>query len=276
VGFLEPTASKKHKSDFSDLAGHVIVVGFGLNGKNLARVLNETAIKYVVIELNPETVKSESNKGERIIFGDCSKEEILNRAKIKSAKIVVFAISDVQTTRRSLLLAKRINPDIYTIVRTRYTSEINSLINLGADEVIPEEFETSLQIFSKVLRKFHIPLNVIMKQVSILRSESYSMMVKEDSPAHSLINLNEILAAGLTDTFYIDEANAFVGKSLIEINLRAATNATIIAIVREGNTITNPAGKEILQPHDTLVITGTHQSVDEAFNFLSGKKNQDS
>jgi CPA2 family monovalent cation:H+ antiporter-2 len=163
------------------------------------------------------------------------------------------------------------NPDIYAIVRTRYTSEIESLIALGADEVIPEEFETSLQIFSKVLRKFHIPLNVIMKQVSILRGESYSIMVKEESSAHVLINLNEILAAGLTDTFFIDDENAFIGKTLSEINLRAKTSATIIAIVRDGETITNPSGNEILNLHDTLVITGTHQAVDAAFAYLSGK-----
>jgi CPA2 family monovalent cation:H+ antiporter-2 len=246
-------------------------VGFGLNGRNLARVLSETGIKYVVVELNPETVKTESLKGEKIIFGDSSKEDILNRVNIKKSAIIVFAISDPQTTRRSLLLAKRLNPNVYSIVRTRYTSEIQDLIALGADEVIPEEFETSLQIFSKVLRRFHIPLNVIMKQVSILRGESYSMMVKEESSTHALINLNEILAAGLTDTFFIDDDSNFIGKSLSDINLRAKTGATIIAIVRDGKTITNPSGGETLDLHDTIVITGTHQAVDEAFDYLNAK-----
>jgi len=271
VGSFEPTSSKKLKFELNDLNGHVIIVGFGLNGRNLARVLNETGIKYVVIELNPETVKTESSKGEKIIFGDSSKEEILKRVNIKKANIIVFAISDPKTTRRSLLLAKQMNPDIHAIVRTRYTSEIESLIDLGADEVIPEEFETSLQIFSKVLRKFHIPLNVIMKQVSILRGESYSMMIKEEPSTHLLVNLDEILAAGLTDTFFVDDDNMFIGKSLSEINLRVKTNATIIAIVRNGKTITNPSGSENLKLHDTLVITGTHQAVDEAFDYLSGE-----
>jgi len=268
IGKYEPTSGKKNKIN---LTGHVIIIGFGLNGRNLARVLNETGIKFVVVELNPDTVKSETAKGEKIIFGDSSREDILNRANIKKAVIIVFAISDPHTTRRSLLLAKKMNPDIYAIVRTRYTSEIESLITLGADEVIPEEFETSLQIFSKVLRKLHIPLNVIMKQVSLLRGESYSMMIKGDSSVHSLINLNEILAAGLTDTFFVVDDNIFIGKSLREINLRVKTSATIIAIVRDGKTITNPSGNEILNMHDTLVITGTHQAVDEAFAYLSGR-----
>lgn len=269
MGSLESTSNKKQKINLSEISRHVIIVGFGLNGRNLARVLNETGIKFVVIELNPDTVKSETSKGEKIIFGDCSKEEILNRANIKKANIIVFAISDPKTTRRSLVLAKKLNPDIHTIVRTRFTTEIEGLISIGADEVIPEEFETSLQIFSKVLRRFHVPLNVIMKQVSILRGESYSMMIKEKLTTHPLINLNEILAAGLTDTYFIDDNNLHIGKPLSMINLRAKTGATIIAIVREGKTLTNPSGNEILNSHDTLVITGTHQSVDSAFNYMN-------
>jgi len=274
MGSFEPTSKQKQKFDLNYLSGHVIIVGFGLNGRNLARVLNETGIKYVVVELNPDTVKAESVKGEKIIFGDCSKDEILEKVKIKNAQIIVFAISDPETTRRSLVLAKRLNQNIHAIVRTRYTNEINELIKLGADEVIPEEFETSLQIFSKVLRKFHIPLNVIMKQVSILRGESYSMMVKEELTTHPLVNLNEILAAGLTDTFFVDDDNSFVRKTLSQINLRAKTDATIIAIVRNGKTITNPSGSELILLHDTLVITGTHQAVDGAFDYLSSKEAQ--
>lgn len=271
AGKLDSDRDKKNKIITHELSNHVIISGFGLNGRNLARVLNEAGINYVIIELNPFTVKEELAKDERIIFGDCSKEEILNKANIKKANIIVFAISDPQTTRRSLILSKQLNPNVYSIVRTRYTNEIQDLISIGADEVIPEEFETSLQIFSKVLRRFHVPLNVIMKQVSILRNESYSMMVKEQSSEHLLINLNEILAAGLTDTFYIDEDNSFAGKTLAEINLRAKTNATIIAIVRSNKTITNPPGSETIQIHDTLVITGTHQAVDDAFDYLSSQ-----
>lgn len=108
MGSLEPTSSNKREIDLGSLSGHVIIVGFGLNGRNLARVLNETGIKYVVVELNPETIKTESAKGEKIIFGDSSKEEILNRANIKKANIIVFAISDPQTTREAYCLQSKL------------------------------------------------------------------------------------------------------------------------------------------------------------------------
>lgn len=268
IGAVDRSKDEAFKG--KELNDHVIIVGFGLNGKNLARVLKETGIKYIVIEINPQTVKEEKSKGENIIFGDVTRGEVLRSAKIEKASVIVFAISDPAATKLSLRHAKEINPNIYSIVRTRYTNEIDDLITFGADEVIPEEFETSLQIFSKVLEKFHIPLNVIMKQVSILRGESYSMMRKDEQGISSLVNLNELLAAGLTEAYYVDENNLHIGKTMKELNLRAVTGVTIIAIVRGEKTITNPASEEIIFERDTLVITGTHKTVDDAIDYLNG------
>ncbi len=268
-GSLEPVKPLMNIQDSKRLIDHVIIVGFGLNGRNLARVLKEIGIKYIVIELNPETVKNEKSKGENIIYGDITKEQILYQTNIKDANTIVFAISDPGSLRRGLNLAKKLNPSIFTIVRTRFASDIDDLLNLGADEVIPEEFETSLQIFNIVLKRFHIPLNVIMKQVSLLRSEAYRPMRKEAGKIHSIVNIDEFLAAGITETYFVEENNRYVNNSLSEINLRAKTDATIIAIVREKQTITNPSGKEILQSHDTLVITGNHKAVDTAIEYLN-------
>ena len=79
----------------------------------------------------------------------------------------------------------------------------------------------------------------------------------------------ELLAAGITDTYYINNDNSHIGKTLGELNFRAITDATIIAIVREGKTISNPTAKDKLLANDTLVITGTHKAVDKGFQLLS-------
>jgi CPA2 family monovalent cation:H+ antiporter-2 len=269
-GSLEST--KQSSTDNQEnLHGHVIIAGFGLNGSNLARVLKETGIKYVVTELNPDTVKREKAKGEKIIYGDISKEEILKAINIDKANIIVFAISDPAVTRMSLQLVKKLNPHIYALVRTRYVTEVDELIKLGADDVIPEEFETALQIFRKVLERYHIPINVIMKQTTILRQESYSFLRKEGLDISSFTHLDEILAQGLTETYYVNDDNFHINKNLTEIDLRAKTEATIIAIVRNGKTISNPSAKEIIKPADTLVIYGTHLSVDKAVELLDAE-----
>jgi len=252
----------------STLKNHVVIVGFGLNGRNLATVLKETGIQYIVIELNPETVLRQKSLGENIIYGDSTKKEILHKTHIEDAKVIVFAISDPSSTRASLKVVKQMNPHVYAVVRTRYISEIEDLMKLGADEVIPEEFETSLQIFGKVLTQYHIPLNVIAKQTALLRGESYRMMRRLGNEAPQYYHLDEILAQGLTETFFVSKDNPFIGKTLKEINLRAVTDATIIAIVRGTKTISNPSGNEKLFFNDTLVITGTHMAVDKAFDYF--------
>ena len=268
-GKLDQRKSKEKLTE--EVQNHVIIAGFGLNGRNLAHVLKEAGIKYVIIEMNPDTVKKEKLKGENIIYGDIGNYEVLKTALIINAKILVIAISDRSTSRRSVKLAKQLNPNIYIIVRTRFMRDTDELVKLGANMVIPEEFETSIQIFRQVLEQYHVPLNVIMQQVNLLRGESYKYLRSEEGTEAAFTHIDELLSARLTDTFYINEDNLFAGNTIGEINLRSKTDATIIAIVRKGTTITNPTARDILQVGDTLVITGTHKAVDEAFDLLSGK-----
>ena len=268
-GKLDQRKSKEKLTE--EVQNHVIIAGFGLNGRNLAHVLKEAGIKYVIIEMNPDTVKKEKLKGENIIYGDIGNYEVLKTALIINAKILVIAISDRSTSRRSVKLAKQLNPNIYIIVRTRFMRDTDELVKLGANMVIPEEFETSIQIFRQVLEQYHVPLNVVMQQVNLLRGESYKYLRSEEGTEVAFTHIDELLSARLTDTFYINEDHLFAGNTIGEINLRSKTDATIIAIVRKGTTITNPTARDILQVGDTLVITGTHKAVDDAFDLLSGK-----
>jgi CPA2 family monovalent cation:H+ antiporter-2 len=274
IGFASqklPTLKEiKEDKSLSKMSNHVIIAGFGLNGKNLARVLKETGISYIVVELNPDTVQREKANGEHIIYGDVSKAEILKHVKIDTANTLVFSISDPPTTKRSVRIAKQLNPELFVLVRTRYVSEINELKRIGADAVIPEEFETSLELFRKVLMKFHIPMNVIMQQISLLRQESYKMLRDNEMDVTTLTHLDEILAENLTETYYVNDDNPNLDRPLKEIDLRAQTGATVITIIRKGKTIFNPSGYEKLTSHDTLVIMGIHKAIDAAIKLLNG------
>ncbi|OGP87818.1 MAG: hypothetical protein A2031_05320, partial [Deltaproteobacteria bacterium RBG_19FT_COMBO_43_11] len=144
------------------LNNHVIICGMGLNGRNLVNVLKETAIHYVIIDLNFQNIKNAKKKGEEnILWGDASNAEILKRANIQTARVLVIAISDRFLTKSCLSIAKALNPNLHVIVRTKYVTDIDELQALGADDIIPEEFETSIQIFSRVLKMFHIPNSII-------------------------------------------------------------------------------------------------------------------
>ncbi|MCK9150542.1 cation:proton antiporter [Methanobacterium alcaliphilum] len=157
------------------LRDHLIIIGFGINGKNMAKAASRANIPYVVVELNPEIVKTEKIRGESIYFGDAVHEAVLKNINIDKARIMVVAISDPLGTRKIVDTAKKLNPELYTIIRTRYIKEMEKLYLRGADEVIPEEFETSIEIFSRVLDKYGLSKENIDDYISEIRSDGYEM-----------------------------------------------------------------------------------------------------
>jgi len=271
-----PDFEKKKSDDFlNQLKNHVIIIGYGLNGRNVSKVLKEAHIPYVIIETNPKNVLQARKEGEKIINGDATKREILEFAHIKQAKIVVVAISDPMATRIIVRLVKDLNKEIYLIVRTRYVKDVEELVNLGADEVIPEEFETSIQILSRVLKKFHIPNSVILAQANTLRMQSYGIFRDVRFTEHAFDQINQILAQGTIDTVFISDESPVVNKSLKEIDLRAKTSATVISVIRDNQFVPNPSGEFTIRQNDLLVLFGTHNAIDRAIEILTRKDNQD-
>jgi CPA2 family monovalent cation:H+ antiporter-2 len=253
-----------------DLEGHVIIAGYGLNGRNLAHVLKEAGVPYVILELNPITVREAAAEGEPIIYGDVASRTILEEACIGRAKGIVFAISDPLMTRRGVKAAKALNPAVFVIVRTRYAAEIDDLLRMGADDVIPEEFETSIEIFTRVLDKYHIPRNVVDAEVKVLRGECYGMLRGACSAIRPVAErIADLLAAGTAETFFVGRGTWPVGETLGSLDLRGKTGATVIAVVRGEESFTSPGAEFEVQDQDTLVLVASHRDMDRAFQYLA-------
>lgn len=253
----------------SKLRDHVIIAGYGLNGRNLAHVLKEAGIGYVILELNPEKVQAAAKRGDPYIFGDVSSRTILKMAGIERARTIVFAISDPATTRRGVRAAREMAPDIFIVVRTRYASAIDELYRLGANDVIPEEFETSVEIFTRVLERYHLPRNIIDAQVKIIRSECYGVLrgtCEAFKPTPE--RLADLMSAGTAESFYIAKGTWPAGKTLGDIDLRNRTGATVIAIVRGEESFTSPGAEFAVVAGDTLVLVASHRDMNRAFQFL--------
>ncbi|OGD26154.1 MAG: hypothetical protein A2Y56_00255 [Candidatus Aminicenantes bacterium RBG_13_63_10] len=252
------------------LREHMIVAGYGLNGKNLAHVLKEAGVPYVILELNPETVGQAAEEGEPIIFGDASSRTILKEAGIAHARGMVIAISDPAVTRRAVRAARDMNRSVFLIVRTRYAAEVDELFGLGANDVIPEEFETSIEIFTRVLDKYHIPRNIIDAQVKVLRGECYGILRGScDTVRPSQERIADLLAAGTAETFYVGKGTWPAGKTLRAIDLRKKTGATVIAAVRGDKPFASPGADFALEEGDTLVLVASHRDMDQAFQLLT-------
>jgi CPA2 family monovalent cation:H+ antiporter-2 len=165
-----------HKPPRVELRDHTIIAGYGINGRNLARILNESDIPFVVVDLNGEVVRKERKRGAPIHLGDVTHPRVLHHLAIAQARVLVIAISDPLATRRAIAVAKQLNPALRVIVRTRYLREIDDLHALGADQVVPEEFETSIEIFGLVLQDYHVPLHVVAERITRIRREGYTLL----------------------------------------------------------------------------------------------------
>jgi CPA2 family monovalent cation:H+ antiporter-2 len=270
---LEQIKRKKEKESYPvKKSDHVIIIGFGINGSNLAKVVKEAGISYTVLEMNADTVRKMKKKGEPIYYGDGTSSEILHKIGIHGAKVLVIAISDAAATRRIVRIARHENRSLYIIVRTRYLAEVDDLRKLGANEVIPEEFETSIVIFSRVLHHYNLPKNVITDYIDNIRNDSYRILRTIELPKKHLAERAEFLEGIDTETYLIKATSRVDGHSLKEINLRVETGVTIIAVKRAEEIYHNPSADFILKAGDIILLIGKRENINRALGYLESDR----
>ena len=247
---------------------HVIIAGYGLNGRNLARVLGDTEIPYLALDLDGDTVSREAKHGVPVYYGDATNPNVLRHMKIEDAKVLVVAVSDPFITRRTVQVAKGLNPKLHVVVRTRYLRELEELHQLGADDVVPEEFETSIEIFALVLRTYNMPQDFVTRKAEQVRREGYALLRRAELPelAHHL--RGGTLTDAEVETCRIDDDSPAQGKTLAEIALRPRTGASVIAWTRAGVTQANPSEKTRLMTGDIVVLLGSRAQIQQAMELL--------
>ncbi|MFC4873408.1 cation:proton antiporter [Negadavirga shengliensis] len=243
------------------LTDHLIIVGYGLNGRNLARAAKRASIPYVIIEMNPETVRKEAAKGEPIIYGDAANAVVLEHVHVHRARVVVIAISNHDATQGIIVNIRHHSQNAFVIVRTRYVNEIEAMLELGADEVIPEEFETSIEIFTRVLNKYLVPRGEIEDFTHDVRVRNYEMFraISNDQPSGIRLDLPEINFAGLKIE---KDSGSFIGRPIKDINLRERTGINVVAIKRDGKTKTDITGDTKLKLGDVVYVVGKPEALE--------------
>lgn len=247
------------------LQDHVVIVGYGLNGRNLARALRSAGISYVALEEQGALVRKARLDHEPVLFGDGARAEVLERVGVKRARVVVFAIASLADSRRGVAAAHHLNPQAHIVARTRYVAEIDELRRLGADEVVPEEFETSLEIFARVLRRYQVAPSRIRDAVEEARSDHYELLRAHGS---SITRMDEILspaAASITlDTTVIRPGSRADGVTIESLNELTTGGAKIVAVVQSDHVVFAPTADRRLRAGDEVVLVGAADAVENA------------
>ncbi|HJJ26884.1 MAG TPA: cation:proton antiporter [Methanocorpusculum sp.] len=259
---------------------HEIIVGYGLAGRYVARALERMQIDYIVLETNAETVTNEQAKGVPIAFGDASREAVLEYAGIRSASSIVISIPQMDAVKAIITAARRLNPQITIITRSRFISETTDLYKLGADSVIVDERESAVQMFKRILASKQMPVQDIEQFSKEIRSDLYDKYIDipivktsdtQDSP--NLLESIHVRAKHADEAMSremsrvtqirVEDGCEVCGKPLSEIHLRQNYGVAVLAVKHSGDkgADVSPAGTTLLSAGDTVVVIGDREGL---------------
>jgi len=266
----------------SDLTGHstdttagegdvppdrVIIIGFGHAGQTVARTLRSLDIPYEIAEANARGVEAARERGEPIVFADATRPQALQRLGVAQARVVVIAISDPLATRRIVSRIEAMAPQTRVIARTRYVQEVDLLERAGAAAVIAEEYEGAVELVARTLGAFPIPSAAVRNFTDALREEGYGA-IRTNAALPIDPWLVELLDQVETD--WVEVPGAFPPDlSLGDLDVRAQTGASILAIERHGATIPNPGPDQLVGPSDRVLVLGDSSALARLAQLLS-------
>lgn len=251
-----------------DLNNHLVIIGYGINGSNLAKAATASNIPFIVIEMDADIVKREKAKGLPIIFGDATNDHILETVHMSRARAAVIAISGKLDTINIIKNIRSVSDAVYLVVRTRYVKETSELLALGADEVIPEEFETSIQIFEHILHNFLVPEGDIIDLIYKVRADNYQLF-KGDIKRPKTYRVSELADFNITSLRMRSDSNKFIGKPLKDLDLRTRYGINILAIKRKDQLLESVQPDEIIKQGDIIYIQGEQRKVEEFYQLIN-------
>ena len=271
-GRLRGTAWRDHDTEAErggaaeagDLVDHAVVIGYGIAGRYLARMLQAAGITCVVIDQNAELVRLARVDGLTAVYGDGTRHAMLERVSCTRARFIAFAISSPVEERRGVAVAREVNPSAAIIVRTRYVRAIDDLMRLGATEVVVEEFEASLELFAHALESYEIPQSRIAHELGAVRSEHYGLLRGTAAPNLTLDALKHLGIHDALELVEVEEGAQAVGENARTLNLRQVTGAIQVAVVRGGKPIYRRDQGFAYQSGDTAVLVGDREALDRA------------
>ena len=241
------------------LKDHLIIIGFGIGGQIMAQGARNCGIPYIISEMNPDTVARFRNT-EPIRHGDASFPLVLAHLGAATARTLAILTSDPAGSRAIIANARAMNPSLHIIVRTRFLGNLDSYKEVGANEVIPEEFETSLEVFARVLNHYLVPRQTIDQYVSAIRKENYGMQRKLGMGGSIMDSLPDLQLVA----YAVEEGSPLAGKTLAQAALRKEHGVTA-AGVRRGETINNnPDAQTQLLAGDIVYLLATQEALAKA------------
>jgi len=230
--------NKKVSAAIDKLDNHVIICGFGRNGKQAAHVLKKHDTRFVVIEEKKAVIETIKHKySDLILEGDGTHDEVLERAGIKRAKALITTLPIDADNLFIVLSARALNPNLTIISRASEDNSDKKLKIAGADNVIMPDKLGGAHMASLVMKPD------VMEFVDFITGQGGDN-----------IRLEEITFANLTAEFQ--------NKTIRELEIRNRSGANIIGFkTAQGDYVINPNADTIIIPDAKLFVLGTSEQI---------------
>ncbi|MFZ4771106.1 MAG: potassium channel family protein [Ferruginibacter sp.] len=238
LDFIKNYKIFKMENQIQHLKDHVIICGFGRNGKESAHVLHNNNIPFVVIEEKNDLPTDLDFAVPYFLKGDSTQDEVLLQAGIKNARAVITTLPVDPDNLFVVLTAKQLNPGIKLISRASQDSSVKKLKIAGATNVImPDKIGGT-----------HMATLVLLPDVV----EMLSLMTVRNNAA-----------------FRVAEIKANKSISLNELDLWKKTNCTLLGIKSADNNYTiNPLSTYQINPGERLIVMGSDKQINDAIKLV--------
>ena len=253
--------------DIPEISKHIVLIGKDSRAINLAAMIKSMGLPFTSIVFDTDRARREMEKGNLTVFGDATYEPVLRQAFVHTAELVVVSVGNLIMALSIVEHIRAMNKHAHVIVRTRHVTDIEELYRLGASQVIPEEFETAIDFFERILGKYLIPRMNIEQAIARTREDNYGIFRERGgvSGQSLLKDIPDIEIAAVK----VGEKSLFAGKTIAQTAMRKTAGVTIVAINHAGKTAANPEPSAVIYGNDIVYLLGKPEMIALASNILS-------
>jgi CPA2 family monovalent cation:H+ antiporter-2 len=251
------------------LDGHVVIVGYGRVGQHLVDMLGHLGIPRLVVEIDAGRAAEFERQGVPTLYGDAANSEVLDFAQLGRARALVVTLPNEAAAEMVVAAGRSLAPELPIIARAATRSGVERLIELGAQDVIHPELEGGLEVLRHTLLTLRYPPGEVQQYADAVRRDQYELSVNSSDELRVLDQLIRHVRGIEIAWVPIAESSSAIGQTLAEANIRAATDASVIAILRDGQIIPNPKSATRFAPGDVIAVIGDTAQIASARNILA-------
>ncbi|MBN2361897.1 MAG: cation:proton antiporter [Deltaproteobacteria bacterium] len=250
------------------LQRHVVLIGYGVAGRLVATALDRLQQRYLVLELNAETVRLTAAEGVPIYYADATSPEALTHAGVQNARAVVVLINDTDAARRIVEAVQRAAPDTPVHLRMRYLTDRERFADLRWVDVVSEEVEAGVETLARLLRSLESPRNLIDEAVAAAREAVQPSARTFKVPRQTLVSASDLGELKI-ERILIRAGDFGCGRSPIDLDVRQRTGALVFALRRGERLIDDLEPDTSLQANDIVYLVGSTAKVAAAARLLT-------